>query len=234
MSYNPTVISELTSKKKSNDSFIEDLTNLLSDSNQRNISKRREKGFLELNDNLISKLDEVYKQKNGIFNGVLPLLTVGTLPYLLNAINNDEDVFNVIRDFIADKVEFNQEEYSKEKLMKMTKEEILKLKENPLFTNYVLKYNLTSQTAMIYLINKIIKDKYNSTLENFNANVLKQTLSSLNTLSTLKLIQWNNGSVVKFGLTKYIDPLVSIIVLLIISAALLGLGAIAYVRNNNL
>lgn len=234
MSYNPTVISELTSKKKSNDSFIEDLTNLLSDSNQRNISKRREKGFLELNDNLISKLDEVYKQKNGIFNGVLPLLTVGTLPYLLNAINNDEDVFNVIRDFIADKVEFNQEEYSKEKLMKMTKEEILKLKENPLFTNYVLKYNLTSQTAMIYLINKIIKDKYNSTLENFNANVLKQTLSSLNTLSTLKLIQWNNGSVVKFGLTKYIDPLASIIVLLIISAALLGLGAIAYVRNNNL
>ena len=183
---------------------------------------------------MISKLDEVYKQKNGIFNGVLPLLTVGTLPYLLNAINNDEDVFNVIRDFIADKVEFNQEEYSKEKLMKMTKEEILKLKENPLFTNYVLKYNLTSQTAMIYLINKIIKDKYNSTLENFNANVLKQTLSSLNTLSTLKLIQWNNGSVVKFGLTKYIDPLVSIIVLLIISAALLGLGAIAYVRNNNL
>ena len=116
----------------------------------------------------------------------------------------------------------------------MTKEEILKLKENPLFTNYVLKYNLTSQTAMIYLINKIIKDKYNSTLENFNANVLKQTLSSLNTLSTLKLIQWNNGSVVKFGLTKYIDPLVSIIVLLIISTALLGLGAIAYVRNNNL
>ena len=233
LTYNPLFISNLASKKKSTDSIINDLSQILSTNNDLAIYKKREKVFLDIYNNLLTKLNELYEKEEGIFNNLLPAINSGTLFYIFNELLKNEKLFEIVKNYVIDHVEFSEPQYSPENLKKLTQKELNDLKENPVFTNFLLKYNLVKQTSIIYLLIKLIKEKANSTLKNVDIDELNKKMQSINSLSGLKLMQWNNNNVVEFGVKPAIKWYVSVITLLLVSLALVSIGALIYIKKNN-
>ena len=233
LTYNPLFISNLASKKKSTDSIINDLSQILSTNNDLAIYKKREKGFLDIYNNLLTKLNELYEKEEGIFNNLLPAINSGTLFYIFNELLKNEKLFEIVRNYVVDHVEFSEPQYSAENLKKLTQKELNDLKENPIFTNFLLKYNLVKQTSIIYLLIKLIKEKANSTLKNVDIEDLNKKMQSINSLSGLKLVQWNNNNVVEFGVKPAIKWYISLITLISFSLVLISIGGIIYVKKNN-
>ena len=214
-------ISNLASKKKSTDSIISDLSQILSTNNDLAIYKKREKGFLDIYNNLLTKLDKLYEKEEGIFNNLLPAINSGTLFYIFNELLKNEKLFEIVRNYVVDHVEFSEPQYSTENL------------KNPIFTNFLLKYNLVKQTSIIYLLIKLIKEKANSTLKNVDIEDLNKKMQSINSLSGLKLVQWDNNNVVEFGVKPAIKWYISLVTLISFSLILISIGGIIYVKKNN-
>lgn len=233
LTYNPLFISNLASKKKSTDSIINDLSQILSTNNDLAIYKKREKGFLDIYNNLLTKLDKLYEKEEGIFNNLLPAINSGTLFYIFNELLKNEKLFEIVRNYVVDHVEFSEPQYSAENLKKLTQKELNDLKENPIFTNFLLKYNLVKQTSIIYLLIKLIKEKANSILKNVDIEDLNKKMQSINSLSGLKLVQWDNNNVVEFGVKPAIKWYISLITLISFSLILTSIGGIIYVKKNN-
>ena len=233
LTYNPLFISNLASKKKSTDSIISDLSQILSTNNDLAIYKKREKGFLDIYNNLLTKLDKLYEKEEGIFNNFLPAINSGTLFYIFNELLKNEKLFEIVRNYVVDHVEFSEPQYSAENLKKLTQKELNDLKENPIFTNFLLKYNLVKQTSIIYLLIKLIKEKANSTLKNVDIEDLNKKMQSINSLSGLKLVQWDNNNVVEFGVKPAIKWYISLVTLILFSLVLISIGWIIYVKKNN-
>ena len=233
LTYNPLFISNLASKKKSTDSIISDLSQILSTNNDLAIYKKREKGFLDIYNNLLTKLDKLYEKEEGIFNNLLPAINSGTLFYIFNELLKNEKLFEIVRNYVVDHVEFSEPQYSAENLKKLTQKELNDLKENPIFTNFLLKYNLVKQTSIIYLLIKLIKEKANSTLKNVDIEDLNKKMQSINSLSGLKLVQWDNNNVVEFGVKPAIKWYISLVTLISFSLVLISIGGIIYVKKNN-
>lgn len=233
LTYNPLFISNLASKKKSTDSIISDLSQILSTNNDLAIYKKREKGFLDIYNNLLTKLDKLYEKEEGIFNNLLPAINSGTLFYIFNELLKNEKLFEIVRNYVVDHVEFSEPQYSAENLKKLTQKELNDLKENPIFTNFLLKYNLVKQTSIIYLLIKLIKEKANSTLKNVDIEDLNKKMQSINSLSGLKLVQWDNNNVVEFGVKPAIKWYISLVTLILFSLILISIGGIIYVKKNN-
>ncbi len=118
-------------------------------------------------------------------------------------------------------------------MKKLTQKELNDLKENPIFTNFLLKYNLVKQTSIIYLLIKLIKEKANSTLKNVDIEDLNKKMQSINSLSGLKLVQWDNNNVVEFGVKPAIKWYISLVTLILFSLVLISIGGIIYVKKNN-
>ena len=233
LTYNPLFISNLASKKKSTDSIINDLSQILSTNNDLAIYKKREKGFLDIYNNLLTKLDKLYEKEEGIFNNLIPAINSGTLFYIFNELLKNEKLFKIVRNYVVDHVEFSEPQYSAENLKKLTQKELNDLKENPIFTNFLLKYNLVKQTSIIYLLIKLIKEKANSTLKNVDIEDLNKKMQSINSLSGLKLVQWDNNNVVEFGVKPAIKWYISLVTLILFSLILISIGGIIYVKKNN-
>ncbi|KDE45546.1 hypothetical protein NPL4_01130 [Metamycoplasma hyosynoviae] len=233
MVYSPVIISNISKKVKSEDSTIEQWADVFKETNKNAITEKREKGFLDLRNNLLQQLDNLYETKNGVFDNTIPVLSLGTFPLLYQAIGNDVDVFEIIKNYTIDRVEFLQEEYSKENLKKLTQKEINNLKENPIFTNFVLKYNLIKQTSMTYLFLKLIKDKSSSVLHNFNADALKSQLKTLNSFTGLKIVSLDPNTILEYSTEPAIKWHIAIAVLILLSTFLSIIGEIIYVKKNN-
>ena len=233
LTYNPLFLSNLASKKKSTDSIIKDLSQVLSSNNDRAIYTKREKGFLDVYNNLISKLDELFYKENAIFNNLIPAINSGTLFYILNELLKNEKIYEIIRDYVVDRVEFTEPEYSSENLKKLTQEQLNSLKENPIFTNFMLKFNLVKQTSVIYLLVKLIKEKGNSILKNIDLNDLSKKIESINSLSGLKLMQLNKNNVIEFGVKPPMTWYSSVTILLVFSTMLMLIGSLIYIKKNN-
>ncbi|MDD7896549.1 ABC transporter permease [Metamycoplasma hyosynoviae] len=233
MVYSPVIVSNISKKVKSADSTIEQWADVFKETNKNAVTEKREKGFLDLRNNLIQQLDNLYETKNGVFDNVIPVLSLGTFPLLYQAIGNDKDVFEIIKNYTIDRVEFTQEEYSKENLKKLTQKEINSLKENPIFTNFVLKYNLIKQTTMTYLFLKLIKDKSASVLHNFNADALKSQLKTLNSFTGLKIVSLDRDTILEYSTEPAIKWYSAIIALILLAAFLSIIGGIIYVKKNN-
>ena len=58
-------------------------------------------------------------------------------------------------------------------------------------------------------------------------------MQSINSLSGLKLVQWDNNNIVEFGVKPAIKWYVSVITLLLVSLALVSIGALIYIKKNN-
>lgn len=172
-------------------------------------------------------------KKKGVFNNLLPAINSGTLFYIFNELLKNEKLFEIVRNYVVDHVEFSEPQYSAENLKKLTQKELNDLKENPIFTNFLLKYNLVKQTSIIYLLIKLIKEKANLTLKNVDIEDLNKKMQSINSLSGLKLVQWDNNNVVEFGVKPAIKWYISLVTLILFSLVLISIGGIIYVKKNN-
>lgn len=233
LTFNISILSTIATPKKGSDSIFHDLSEFLSNSNEQSMTNERKTGFDEIYNYLINKLDKLYEEKKAIFNLTFPVISKGNILNLLEALGNDNDVFEIIKNFAIEKVVFEQPEYSKENLAKYNQTQMNELKDNPIFTNLVVKYNMIKSTAIMYLLAKMIKNNNGSLIQNFNINDFKSKVNILNSLSGLKIIELNNNNIIEFGTKRTIKWYASILSQITFATLLLVVGSIIYSRKNN-
>ncbi|VEU56036.1 hypothetical protein [Metamycoplasma orale] len=233
LTFNISILSTIATPKKGSDSIFDDLSEFLSNSNEQSMTNERKTGFDEIYNYLINKLDKLYEDKKAIFNLTFPVISKGNILNLLEGLGNDNDVFEIIKNFAIEKVVFEQPEYSKENLAKYNQTQMNQLKDNPIFTNLVVKYNMIKSTAIMYLLAKMIKNNNGSLIQNFNINDFKSKVNILNSLSGLKIIELNNNNIIEFGTKRTIKWYASILSQITFATLLLVVGSIIYSRKNN-
>ncbi|ACF07407.1 Uncharacterised protein [Metamycoplasma arthritidis] len=230
LSYNRPLINELGSIKSNERSL---LGNYLKNAGTLKIREQIRKAYIDIEKNLLSKLNSLYDDPNFVISKNITTLTPLTLLSNLAKIAADSKLFEIIRDFTVDHTTFpNDPQYDKETLKKLTKSELESLSTNPTFSNFILKYNLAKQSALLYLLVKLIQDKANGTLNNFNYKTIDKYLSRNSSLSALKIVQLNNNKVINFGTREPLKWYYALLIWAFTCTALITVGAIIFKKGN--
>lgn len=230
LSYNRALINELGSIKSNERSII---GNLIRNAGSLKIQESIRKAYVDIENNLLNKISALYDDPDFVINKEITTLTPLTLLSILSKMANDQKLFEIIRDFTVDHVTFpNDPQYDKETLKKLSKTELEALSTNPIFTNFILKYNLAKQSALIYLLVKLIQDKANGTLNNFNYKNINKYLNRNSSLSALKIVQLNNNSVINFGTREPLKWYYALLIWAVVCSASITTGAFIFKKGN--
>ncbi|RMA77568.1 ABC-type transport system involved in multi-copper enzyme maturation permease subunit [Metamycoplasma subdolum] len=233
LSYNPPMMAEIATVKTSEDPLFINMGSIIKNFNTKEIEAKTENGYKTIKRDLINKIDELYLDDNFVLNKTPIVLTPATLMGVIKSIQEDEALFEIIKKLTVDYVSFkNEPTLTKKEILKLSQADILKKADDPAFITFTFKFNLVKQTAIVYLLSKLIHDKNNSTLVDFNYADFSKYMNRANLLSGLKIVRLNSGSIVEFGSKKYMHWTVGLFVPLIISAILIAAGAVVFSRKD--
>ncbi|WP_412031768.1 hypothetical protein [Metamycoplasma buccale] len=235
LSYNHTMLLNMARVKDLNSPLTSDFIETIKSTNLLAAKKATIKAFNEVQEDIINKIDELSKLSDFTLNKkVISWNTLGLLQ-LIKDLNEDKYLFDIIKNFTLKHINFPKDSlYSEDQFKNMNQNEFEKTITNPALTTLIFKYNLVKQTALIYLLSKVIREKAptKGVLENFDFNELEKYFKNIKSLSALSVVKMNNN-LVEFGTKKPFPWYVGFITPLLASWVLIIAGSIVYKKKVN-